>query len=68
MFSIAAENFTCPDGHIRLADSNNEYEGRVEICFNNLYGTVCDDGWDNVDASVVCGQLGFQRKGQFQLL
>ncbi len=51
-----------------MANSDKEYEGRVEICFNNRYGTVCDDGWDNVDASVVCGQLGFQRKGQFQLL
>ena len=53
----------CTDGDVRLAGSDRNNQGRVEICFNNQYGTVCDDGWDNVDASVVCGQLGFQRAG-----
>ncbi len=54
---------TCTQGDIRLAGGNSS-SGRVEICHNNVWGTVCDDFWDNVDAQVACTQLGFSSQGK----
>ena len=53
----------CTTGQIRLAGSNIANEGRVEICINNLWGTVCDDSWETTDATVVCRQLGYPTQG-----
>ena len=38
----------------------SEREGQVEICYNGVWGNVCADyGWNQVDANIVCQQLGF---------
>ena len=34
-------------------------EGRVEMCINGQWGIVCDSGWGNREAAVVCRQLGY---------
>ncbi len=34
-------------------------EGRVELCINNTYGTICDYRWDTLEAQVACRQLGY---------
>ena len=54
----------CQDGDVRLHDGRSSVEGRVEICFNNQWGTVCDDLWDAADAAVVCTQLSLPSEGR----
>ena len=53
----------CVTGEVRLIGGSQAYEGRVEVCRNNVWGTVCDDFWGSMDASVVCRQLGYSMVG-----
>lgn len=49
----------CNYGDVRLVGGLSELQGTVELCANNAWGTVCDDGWGSDDAEVVCTQLGY---------
>ena len=55
----------CVTGAVRLVGGSNAREGRVEICNNNQWGTVCDDSWSPFDAVVTCRQLGFLTTGNW---
>ena len=39
----------------------------MEVCVGGVWGSVCRDTyWDNADASVICGQLGFSKYGMYK--
>ena len=58
----------CTEGDIRLEGGTDVNSGRVEICHNNAWGTVCGDSFDVSGAEVVCRQLGFPSKGREQMI
>ena len=55
---------TCKEGSVRLSGGMTNNEGQVEVCPSGQRGVVCDDGWDNRDAMVICRQLGFSEIGE----
>ena len=57
---------SCEDGMIRLSpDGPSLNEGRVEMCYQNIWGAVYDQRWSQFDAAVACAQLSFSRTGQY---
>ena len=48
----------CSYGDVRLVNGSSPLEGRVEICINNAWGSVCTDAVSEDDVEVICRQIG----------
>ncbi|GLI60493.1 hypothetical protein VaNZ11_002655, partial [Volvox africanus] len=56
----SARRYICNNlGGVRLVAGRTPAEGTLQICRAGVWGTVCSDGWDDADATVVCRQLGY---------
>ena len=61
--AVDVEESECATGDVRVVGSG---EGRVEVCVNSAWGTVCNNDFDDNDASVACGAIeGFNRTGTY---
>jgi hypothetical protein len=58
----------CVHGSLRLVGGTNPHEGRLELCYYNQWGTICDDSWSSSDARVACRQLGFSATSTCQII
>ena len=59
IYSAPNTDDNCTNGEIKLVGGDTEYEGRVEVCYGSVWGSVCPSSWDSNDAKIVCRQLGY---------
>lgn len=52
----------CTDNSIQLVDGDGYSSGRLEVCYEGTWGTVCSMGFGLTAGDVVCKQLGFSGK------
>jgi hypothetical protein len=50
-------NFIEGESNIRLTGGSHTMEGRVELLHNSVWSAVCDDDWDDLEATLVCKTL-----------
>ena len=62
-FYLAIADSLCENGDVRLDTSGAAIGGRVEICYDGIWGSICNKEWTIDDARVACKQLGLPLEG-----
>ena len=57
----------CQHNEVRLQGGITKFEGRVEVCKDEKWGTVCGHIFTNIEATVVCRKLGFSGRSELKL-
>ena len=51
-----------------LPVGNSWREGTVEVCYDGVWSTICDDAFGNAEAQVVCSMLGYDTEGNMYVV
>lgn len=62
-FCAALNDSLCKNGEVRLYASDTAERGRLEVCYDGVWGAVCNEQWTVMDAKVACNQLGLPSEG-----
>ena len=62
-FHLALADSLCKNGDLRLDTSDAAIGGRLEICYDGIWGSICNEEWTIEDARVACKQLGLPLEG-----
>ena len=64
-YTVCSENKT--HGSVRLVGSSGleDGEGRLEVCNQGVWQTVCYHYFVELDANVVCQELGYPPRGNY---
>ena len=60
---FAVSEAVCKTGEVQLLGGATSNEGRVQVCYGGIWGSICGTLWDSKGAAVVCQQLGFSGQG-----
>ena len=62
-YPLFADQLACTTGAIRLAGGTSPANGRVEVCSNGFWTSLCSTNFDTAEADIVCAEVGYQGLG-----